>query len=402
MAQESNVGPLKGMRILDIATMIASPFATALLAEFGAEVIKVELPGKGDGLRQFPPFYEGISLHFAVTSRNKKSITLDLRQPTGQEIFKRLVAVSDAVAENFVPGTLEGWGLGYDELRKVNPRLVMVRISGYGQTGPYRHKHGFGTTCQALSGLTYITGYPDRPPLNPPFSLADYIAGLFAAWGTMMALYHRDARGGGQGQEIDVGLYEGVFRLLEFLAPEYDKLGLVRERVPVPQGAAPIGTYPTQDQKWVVITVSTDPVFVRLARAMGQEALAQDPRFVTNARRVENRDAVNALVGRWAASCPLAEIMQRCDQWGVPASPVHSIADIFRDPQFQARANILEVADPALGRVKMPGVVPKLSLTPGAVAWGAPRLGQHNEEIYGQLLGLSPEEVKALQAQGVI
>jgi len=395
-------GPLAGVRVLDIASVLAAPFATSLLGDYGAEVIKVEQPGVGDAMRNLGPFYQGTSLWFTVSARNKKSITLDMRKPKGQEIVKELVGISDVVAENFRPGTLEEWNLGYEVFKKVNPRIVMLSISGYGQTGPYREKAGFGMTCQALSGLTYISGYPDKPPLNPSFSLADYVSGVFGALSIMTALYYRDALGGKVGQQIDLGLYEGVFRLMEFLPAEYQKLGRVRERTGGPSGAMPVNIYETSDGRWMALTCSTDRVFVRLARAMGQPELAKDPRFYTNPRRVENSAAINYIVAQWVKERPFQQAQEELDGAGVPISLVCSIADIFENPQYQARENIIEVDDPVIGPVKMPGVTPKFSLKPGRVTGTAPALGQYNDEIYGRLLGYSREQLALLKEQGVI
>jgi formyl-CoA transferase len=395
-------GLLTGVRVLDIASVLAAPFATSLLGDYGADVIKVEQPGVGDSMRNLGPFYQGTSLWFTVTSRNKKSVTLDMRKAKGQEVIKELVGISDVVAENFRPGTLEEWNLGYEVFKKVNPRIVMLSISGYGQTGPYREKAGFGMTCQAFSGLTYISGYPDKPPLNPAFSLADYVSGVFGAFSIMTALYHRDALGGKVGQQIDLGLYEAIFRMMEFLPAEYQKLGRVRERTGHPGGAMPVNIYETSDARWMALTCSTDRVFVRLAQAMGKPELAKDPRFDTNPRRVENGEAINSIVAKWVRDRTFQQAQQELDEAGVPISLVCSIADIFENPQYKARENIIEVEDPVIGPVKMPGVVPKFSQNPGRVISTAPILGQHNDEIYGRLLGYSQEQIALLKAGGVI
>ena len=395
-------GLLTGVRVLDIASVLAAPFATSLLGDFGADVIKVEQPGVGDSMRNLGPFYQGTSLWFTVTSRNKKSVTLDMRKTKGQEVIKELVGISDVVAENFRPGTLEEWNLGFDIFKKVNPRIVMLSISGYGQTGPYREKAGFGMTCQAFSGLTYISGYPDKPPLNPAFSLADYVSGIFGAFSIMTALYRRDALGGNAGQQIDLGLYEAIFRMMEFLPAEYQKLGRVRERTGHPVGAMPVNIYETSDGRWMALTCSTDRVFIRLAQAMGEPELAKDPRFDTNPRRVENGEAINSIVAKWVKDRTFQQAQRELDEAGVPISLVCSIADIFENLQYKARENIIEVEDPVIGPVKMPGVVPKFSLNPGRVISTAPILGQHNDEIYGTLLGYSQEQIALLKAEGVI
>lgn len=394
---------LEGVRVLDIASVLASPFAAALLGDYGAEVIKVELPGTGDTMRNLGPFDRGVSLWFNSVGRNKKSITLDMRKPQGKELLKRLVATSDVLCENFRPGTLEEWGLGYDTLSEVNPRLVMLRVSGYGQTGPHAAKAGFGMSAGAFAGLTYITGSPDRPPESPPFSLSDYVAGMFGAIGVLTALYYRDGRRRERGQYIDVGLYEAVFRLLEHLPGEYAKLGVVRERRGNRLGlAVPVGVYRTGDDKWVAMTCSTDRVFARLVAAMGQPELAQDQRFDTNPHRVANQDECEGMVAAWIGERSAREVCRILDEAGVPVGPVNSIADIMEDPQFKARENVVTVKHPLIGDVPVPNVVPKFSLTPGQVRSASPLLGQHNEEVYSGLLGLSADELESLKAAAVI
>lgn len=390
--------------MLDIATLFAAPFAAALLADFGAEVIKVELPGSGDTLRRLAPVVgetEG-GAHFQVSARGKKSVTVDLHTPGGQEIIRRLVAVSDVLIENYRPGTLERWNLGYEDLKRVNPRLVMHRVTGYGQSGPYADKAGFGMTVQAMSGLTNLTGYPDRPPLNPPFALADLVAGIFGAYGIMLALYHRDA-GGGTGQEIDLAIYEPVFRLLEWLPVEYSRLGTVRERNgDVQEYAAPVGVYLSRDERWIALTCSTDRVFERLVGAMGRPELAANPRYATNRARVEHRVELDELVRGWLAEQDARPLLERLDRAGVPASLVYTIADIFADPHYAAREAIVSVEHPTLGRLPMAGVFPKLSATPGGVQGPAPLLGQHTEEVLMGLAGYTAAEVEALRAEGTI
>jgi len=395
--------PLQGLRVLDIASVLASPFAAALLGDYGAEVIKVELPGTGDTLRYLAPFDRGVSLWFNSVGRNKRSITLDMRKPQGKEILKRLVAVSDVVCENFRPGTLEGWGLGYDVLSEVNPGLVMLRVSGYGQTGPAAPKAGFGMTAGAFAGLTYITGHPDGAPESPPFSLSDYVAGIFGALGVMTALYYRDGRRRERGQVVDVALYEAVFRMLEYMPGEYAKLGIVRERRGNRLGmAVPVGIYRTGDGKWVAMTCSTDRVFVRLAEAMGRPELAQDPRFDSNPHRIQNQDECDAIVTEWIGARSAQEVYRILDEAGVPVGPVNSMADIMVDPQFKAREDIVTVQHPIIGEVPVPNVVPKFSRTPGRVRSAAPLLGEHNEEVYCGLLGMSTAELAALKQAGVI
>lgn len=397
-------GPLVGVRVIDIGTMFAAPFAASILADFGADVIKVELPGAGDSHRGMPPVARGVAGPWTILSRNKRCISLDIRKERGKEILKRLAAGADLVVENFRPGTLEGWGLGYDELKKTNPRLIMVRVSGYGQTGPYSQKAGFGTPATAFSGFTFLQGYPDKPPISPPLALADYVTGLFGAIGALMALYHLKLHDAPEGQQVDVALYESMFRLLEALVAEYDLTGKVRQRSGhISAGAAPAGAFECGDGKWVIMVTSTDRTFTRLAEVMGRSELLKDPRFDTGPHRADHREEITDIVQQWFSRHHAAEAMKILDDNGIPVSPIHSIADIFEDPQYRARENLIRVEHPILGSVTMPGIVPKLSTTPGGVRFAGPaKVGQDNEEIYRGELGLSEEEVEALRLEGVI
>jgi formyl-CoA transferase len=395
-------GPLAGYRVLDISTMIAAPFSAALLADFGAEVIKVELPGSGDTLRNVAPMYANRSLYWSVLGRNKCSITLDLRVPRGREVFLKLVERSDVVIENFRPGTLERWDIGYDVLKATNPDVVLVRVSGYGQDGPYKDKAGFGTPAAAIGGLTYITGYPDRPPITVPIALADYLAGLFGTISAVMGLLERERNRKG-GQWVDVSLYESVFRLLEPVTAAYGKNGIVRERQGNRTGqSSPIGTYRTADERYMVLSVSTDRIWKRMAEATGHPDWATDPRYATNPERTSRADEVDRMVGAWFGAHTADEAQQILDDAGVPVSPIYSIADIFADAQYQARGDIISPADPTIGEVPMPGIVPRFSRTPGSVRFVGPSLGEHNQAVYSGLLGMTPEEMEALHAQGVI
>ncbi len=393
---------LSGIRVLDLATFIAAPFAATMMAEFGADVIKVEMPGRGDPCRQLGEKHNGVGLIWAQENRNKRGITCDLRQEKGQEIIKDLVKRSDVLVENFRPGTMERWNMGYEVLRELNPGLVMVRVSAYGQTGPYREKAGFGRIAQAFGGLSYLAGFPDRPPVNPgSATIADYAAGLFGAFSIMVALEHR--RRTGEGQCIDISLYESIFRLLDNLASAYDKLGFVRER----QGtgtahAVPHNHYPTRDGKWVAIACTSDRIFQRLARAMDREDLGSDPRYSTSAGRVERRDELDGIVSDWTRTHDMGDLIDLLDKEEVPVGAINSIADIFQDPQFAARGSMVEVDDPVMGKLKMPAIVPRMSSGLGRVKHLAPSLGQHNDDIYGNLLGFSPEKVAALEDEGVV
>lgn len=393
---------LEGIRILDLSTVIAAPFAAGLLADFGADVIKVEMPDGGDPFRRLGPYHEGEAMRFACMGRNKKSITLDLRKPQGKEILLELVAKSDVVIENFRTGTLDKWGLGYDKLKEKNPNVILSHVTGYGQTGPYKDVAGFGTPSTAFSGMTYITGYPDRPPVSPSFSLTDYIAGLYSALGVMMALYHRDVLNG-KAQEIDVSLYEGIFRFMEILCADYDKNGIIRERKPKLSGtSSPGGTYATKDGKWVVLVCSTDRTWEYLTKAMDRPDLLVNPLYISMKERVRNDASLDDIVRAWINELDYADLKQTVDREGVPVNLVYSIEDIFNDPHYKARNNILEMPHPTLGSIKMPGITPVFSETPGEVRWVGPELGAHNKEVYADLLGFDEDRLNNLKSEGVI
>jgi len=394
--------PLTGIRILDLGTRIAAPFAATLLAEFGADVIKVELPGRGDFMRSIGPFVDDYSLWWAVEGRGKRSVTLDLRTPQGQALLKRLAAVSDVIVENFQPGTLESWGLGYEVLRAINPRLILTRASVYGQTGPYRDRPGLDRNGIGFGGLLYLTGYPDRAPVRPGVIVSDYLTGVFNALAIMLALYHRDQHSG-RGQVADLALYESVFRVLEHTAAAYDRLGVVREREGNRlRNSAPLDNWESSDGQFLCIVAAGDALFPRLAEAMGRSDLITDERFSTFQARVEHADEINAIVGDWVKQRPAAEVEAILLAAQVPVARAHSIADIFADPHYAARADIVAVDDPVIGPVRMQGVYPRLSETPGRIRTGAPRLGEHNLDIYQGLLGLSEAEIDELRAQKVV
>jgi len=401
-------GPLVGIRVLDLGTRIAAPFAATLLADLGADVIKVELPGQGDFLRTIGPYVDGHSLFWAVEGRNRRSITLDLRQPRGQELLKRLVAVSDAVVENFQPGTLEGWGLGYDDLVAVNPGIVLTRATVYGQDGPYRDRPGLDRNGIAVGGLLYVTGYPDRPPVRPGVVVSDYLTGVFNAFALISALYERDRRAretgaAPRGQWVDLSLYESVMRIMEHTFAAYDRLGVVREREGNRlRNSAPLDNWETADGKWVCIVAAGDGLFPRLCRAMARDDLLADPRFRTMATRAEHGDAVNGIVAAWVRRHTAAEVEAVLERHEVPFGVAYSAADVFADAHVQARGDLEVVDDPTIGPVRMQGVYPRFSRTPGRIRRGAPRLGEHDHEVYRGLLGLSEAEVAALRADRVI
>lgn len=394
--------PLAGIRILDLGTRIAAPFAATLLGDFGAEVIKVELPGSGDFMRTIGPFADGYSLWWAVEGRNKKSITLDLRTRRGQDLLKRLAAVSDVVVENFQPGTLEAWGLGFEVLQAVNPGLILTRASVYGQHGPYRDRPGLDRNGIGFGGLLYITGYREHPPVRPGVIVSDYLTGIFNAFAIMMALYHRDVHRA-RGQWVDLALYESIFRILEHTVTSYDRLGIVREREGNRlRNSAPLDNWPTNDGQFVCIVAAGDGLFPRLARAMGREDLLHDERFASLSARVAHADEINEIVGDWVKQHSAAEIEAVLVAAQVPVTRALSIADIVTDPHYAARADIVIVDDPTIGPVRMQAVYPRLSETPGRIQRGAPRLGEHNTEVYGSLLGLGADEIACLRADGII
>jgi crotonobetainyl-CoA:carnitine CoA-transferase CaiB-like acyl-CoA transferase len=393
---------LEGLAVLDLATFVAAPFCCTLLGEFGAEVIKVEQPGRGDDLRRLgTPASEGLSYWWLVESRNKKSITCNLREADGQALIRRLAAGVDVLAENFRPGTMERWGLGWEDLRAVNGGLVMVRISAFGQTGPYRERPGFGRIAAAMGGLSYLSGYPDRPPVTPGTpTIPDYLAGALGAFGALVALQHR--RRSGEGQVVDVGLYEPMLRMLDELIPVHAATGHVRERIGSgTEYVVPHNHYQARDGRWLAIACTNDRMFARLAAAMGRPELARE--FPTMAARLERRRELDALVQRWVGAAPAPEVLARLDAAEVPCGPVASVRDLFQDPHVQARENILAIPSPLGGLLSMVGVVPRLTASPGRVDSAGPvEAGAHNEEIYCGRLGLSRDELRALAARGVV
>ena len=391
--------PLKGIKVIELGTLIAAPFCSRILAEFGAEVIKIESPEGGDQLRQWRKMYEGTSLWWYVQSRNKKSLTLNLRSAEGQEIVRKLAQEADIVIENFRPGALEKWNIGWEQLSAINPRLIMVRLSGYGQTGPDRDKPGFGVIGESMGGLRYVTGYADRSPVRLGVSIGDSIAALYGVIGAMMALQHRHASG--RGQMVDVALYEAVFSMMESLVPEFDVLGFVRERAgnALP-GIVPSNTYPTQDGKFVIIGANNDAIFKRLMNAMGRSDLADDAQLATNAGRVPRTAEIDAAIGAWTAAHELDVVLKALDGVDVPAAKVYDVADIVSDAQYLARDMIEQHQLPDGKPVKLPGIVPKLSDTPGATEWIGPKLGEHTAEIL-RGLGYDTAAQHALKARGV-
>ncbi len=396
-----NRGALSDLRVLELGTLIAGPFCGQLLGDMGAEVIKIEAPGQGDPMRTWGPQKRGTpSVWWPVIGRNKKAITLDLRQAEGQRLFKDLCAKADVVIENFRPGTLEKWALGWPELSGVNPRLILVRVSGYGQTGPYSQRAGYGGIGEAMGGLRYVVGEPDRPPSRVGISIGDSLAAVHACMGTLAALHHRERTGAGQ--VVDAAIYESVLSMMESLVTEYDQLGHVRERSgPILPRIAPSNVYPTRDGI-VMIGANQDTVFARLCDAMGAPALAQDPAYRDHTARGENQQPLDALIANWTAAHGTRELLDKLEKFGIPSGLIYRTADMLTDPHFAARQAIVSTEHPQFGTLRMQNVAPRLSVSPSSVRSPAPDLGQHNEEIYGGLLGLDAASRQALRAGGVI
>ena len=394
-------GALDDIRVLDLGTRIGAPFAATLLGELGADVIKIEQPGTGDFLRTIPPFDGDVSLFWAVEGRGKRSVTIDLSKPKGQELLRALVTHADVLVENFQPGTLERWNLAPPDLRKLNPRLIVSRVSVYGQDGPYRDRPGLDRNGIALGGLLGITGFPDSPPVRPGVIIADYLTALFNTIGILAALAERFRSG--EGQQVELALYESVLRVMEWTVAAHDRLGIVRERTGnrLPN-SAPLDNYETADGRYVCIAAAGDVLFPRLCTAMGREELTADPRFATLSDRAANADAINEIVAEWCRARTMAEIEEILIANQVPVSGVYGIDQIVADPQVQARGAVIEVEDPELGPVRQQAPVPRLDRTPLRVVHGAPRLGQHTEEVLRALLELGDEEIDALRAEGVI
>ena len=397
-------GPLAGVRVVELGMLLAGPFAGRLLGDMGAEIIKIEPPGQPDPLREWGKArYEGRSLWWPVQSRNKKCCTLDLRVERGQELLLELVKNADVLIENFRPGTLERWNLGPDRLHEVNPRLVVARVSGYGQTGPYAERAGFASVAEAMGGIRHINGFPGEAPPRLHISLGDSLAGMFAVQGILAALYRRDALGG-VGQVVDVSLLESCFSLLESMVPEYDRLGIVRGPGGTGlQGVAPSNIFETSDGKRIVIAANADTVFRRLCAALDRPELADDPRFATHLARGENQEEIEGIVAEWAAARTAEEIDRVLNEAGVICGPIYTIADIFEDPQFKARDMLVKHVDPEFGDYIGPGIVPKFSGTPCEIRWSATwDEGSHNRDVYGGLLGLSDAELTQLGEEGVL
>ncbi|MBM3343357.1 MAG: CoA transferase [Betaproteobacteria bacterium] len=396
-----NKGPLAGIKVIELGTLIAGPFCARMLAEFGAQVIKIEAPGGGDQLRQWRKMYQGTSLWWYVQARNKKSVALNLRAPEGQQIVRELARDADIVVENFRPGQLEKWNIGWDALAKINPALIMVRLSGYGQDGPYRDRPGFGVVAEAMSGMRYVTGYPEQPPVRMGISIGDGIAALHGVIGAMMALHHRTANGG-KGQVVDVALYEAVFNMMESFIPEFDVLGFKRERAgnALP-GITPSNTYATREGKYVIIGANNDAIFKRMMLCAGRADLANDPALATNAGRVPRAQELDRAIEAWTRAHDLAEVLKALEQAEIPAGRVYDPEDILNDVHYAARNMIERWALPDGKPMRIPAVTPKLTDTPGGTRWLGPALGEHTGEVL-TALGYSAQQQAQLRAQNII
>lgn len=400
MEPKDNKGPMAGVRVIDLGTMAAGPVAATLLADYGADVIKIEQPGHGDALRRIGPMVEGESLWWNVEGRNKRSVTLDLHHPEGQRILEELVKSADVLVENFRPGVLEKWNLSWKDLQQVNPRLVMLSVSGYGQTGPYAHRAGYDRIALAMGGTLNATGYPDRAPVKLGTAMADYSTAVLGALGVMVALYHRDVRGG-TGQQIDLALYETVFRFTDVMVTAYEKMGLPRERTGnLHFAAAPGDHFETCDGRYIVLTVSNDRMYGRLCEAI--PVLVGDERFSTHVKRTARVEEVNAIVAEWIKSQPVSEVCRIFEEKGLAFSLIYSIKEIVADPQYQARGSIATVEHPEIGTLKMPAVFPLFSGTPTPQIRPAPSLGAHTDEVLREVLALTVGQIAELRQAGTV
>jgi formyl-CoA transferase len=395
-------GPLSDLRVIELGTLLAGPFCGQLLGDMGAEVIKVEPPGQGDPLRVWGQEKAGgKSLWWPVVARNKKAITLDLRQAEGQKVLHELVAKADFLLENFRPGTLEKWGCGYDELARINPRLIMIRVSGYGQSGPYSRRAGFGAVGEAMGGLRYVVGDPSTPPSRMGISIGDSLAATFACLGALSALHHREVTG--RGQVVDSAIYEAVLNMMESLITEYDKAGYIRERTgAILPNIAPSNVYPTSDGSMVLIAANQDAVFQRLTQAMGRPELSQQTEYATHGARGARQKQIDSIIGDWTRTKKCVEVLELMEEFSVPAGLIYRAPEMLEDPHFQAREAIVSVQHPDFGELKMQNVAPKLSRTPGRVRSPSPQLGQHNDDVYRGLLAMNAERYAQLKAAKVI
>lgn len=396
------VEALSDVRVLELGQLLAGPFCGQLLADFGAEVLKIEDPGKGDPMREWgreKP--HGKSLWWPVVARGKKSVTINLRSEEGQELVRELVKSADVLIENFRPGTLEKWDLSYETLSKINPRLVLTRVTGYGQTGPYASKAGYGAIGEAMGGVRYVTGDPSHPPSRAGISLGDSLAAIFAAYGTLVALHSRDRTG--QGQVVDAAIYEAVLSMMESLIPEYSEAGYIRERSgAIIPNVAPSNVYPTKDAKMILIAANQDTVFARLANAMGHPEHASDERFATHSARGRHQELLDQMISSWTQTMDVEELERTLDAFAIPQGKIYRAPEMLEDPHFEARGNIITLPHKVFGQIKMHNVAPRLSTTPGYVRWAGPDLGEHNKEVFSDLLNLTEARQEELRLKGVI
>ena len=394
--------PLEGLRVIETGQLLAGPFAATILGYYGAEVIKVEPPDGGDPIRRWRVVKDGTSLWWYSLARNKKCITLDLRQDRGRELLRTLVNKSDVVVENFRPGTMEKWGLGPEDFKATNPALIYSRISGYGQTGPYAPRPGFASVCEGFGGFRYVNGFPGEPSVRPNLSIGDTLAGVHAALGILLAYIGRERATQGVGQVVDVAIFESIYNLMEAVVPEYDGAGVVREASgSTLTGIVPSNIYPTKDGKTVIIGANTNSMFQRMCELMGNSSMAQDPRYQENNSRVEHQAELDGLIGNWTRTMTQLAVLAKLEEAGVAAGPIYSVEDMVKDPQYQARGLFEEVMVNGES-LKIPAIIPRLADTPGRTDWPGAMLGAHNDEIYRQLLGLSVAELSELKMAGVV
>ncbi len=400
--QTTGSGPLAGLRLIEMGTLLAGPFCGQLLGDFGAEVIKIEPPGQGDPMREWGrEKAHGMSLWWPVVARNKKSVTLNLREAEGQAIARDLIAKADFLLENFRPGTLERWNLSYAELQKINPRLIMIRVSGFGQTGPYATRAGFGAVGEAMGGLRYVCGDPATPPSRMGISIGDSLAATFACVGALSALYYRERTG--QGQMVDSAIYEAVLSMMESLVTEYDKTGYIRERTgAILPNVAPSNVYPTRDGGMILIAANQDTVFSRLTEAMGRPELSKDERYATHTARGARQKELDEIIADWTRTIDAGPLEQLMELFGIPSGKIYRTPEMLEDAHFRAREAIVKTMHPKFGELRMQNVAPKLSATPGGIRSPAPELGQHSEEIYRSLLNFDPARITDLRARGII
>jgi crotonobetainyl-CoA:carnitine CoA-transferase CaiB-like acyl-CoA transferase len=394
--------PLEGLRVIEAGQLLAGPFAATILGYYGAEVIKVEPPEGGDPIRRWRVVKDGTSLWWYSLARNKKCVTLDLREPAGRDIMRRLVNQSDVLVENFRPGTMEKWGLGPDDFKPTNPGLIYTRISGYGQTGPYAPRPGFASVCEGFGGFRYVNGFPGEPSVRPNLSIGDTLAGVHAALGVLLAYIGRERVTKGAGQVVDVAIFESIYNLMEAVVPEFDGAGVVREASgSTLTGIVPSNIYPTLDGKTIIIGANTNPMFQRLCELMGDAGMGHDPRYQENNQRVEHQAEIDGAIGRWTGSLTQADVLAKLESAGVAAGPIYNVQDMFADPQYQARGLFEEVATKS-GPLKIPAIIPRLADTPGKTEWAGAMLGAHNDEIYAGLLGMNAAEIAGLKQAQII